>query len=78
MLAPWASMATLMSRNHDSDSVPVAETSVLSWERSVKSLLVEVKFQRLAAAYVRTGGSSRWDDTLRKGTVICGGRILVC
>jgi hypothetical protein len=43
-------MATLMSRNHDSDSVPVKVTRVLSVSMSEKSLPVEVKFQRLAAA----------------------------
>lgn len=68
-------MATLMRRNHFSDSVPVKVCRVSRWSRSVKSLLELEKFHRFAAAYERTGGSSRCFETARNGTVICGGRI---
>lgn len=50
MLPARASMATLMRRNHDSDSVPVKLCSVERWERFVKSEEEDVKFHRLAAA----------------------------
>jgi hypothetical protein len=63
-------MATLMSRNHDSDSLPVKVTSDRSCSTSVKSLLFDAKFHRLAAAYVRAGGISWWAATSRKGTAI--------
>lgn len=70
MPAALASIAALIKRNHDSDSVPVKEKSVLRSSRREKSVEDEEKFHKLAAAYVNTGGSSTWDDTHRKGTVI--------
>lgn len=45
-----ASIATLMRRNHDSDSVPVKVCSVERSSRLVKSEPEQEKFQRLAAA----------------------------
>ncbi len=54
----------------------VKETSGAREESEEKQqAFLEVKFQRLAAAQVRTGGKARCDETRRSGMLSCGGRI---
>lgn len=75
-------MATLTTRNQRSSSVAVKELMVYMLSGFVRSilssllssvLLTMVKFQRLRAAYVAQGGSSRCAETARKGRDMLGG-----
>jgi hypothetical protein len=72
-------MATDTTRNQRSSSVAVKELMVYmlsGFVRSISSLLsvlTVVKFQRLRAAYVAQGGSSRCAETARKGRDMLGG-----
>ena len=69
----FASMATETIKNQTSSGVPVKVWRVFSVLRSEKSPDVLVKFHRLLAAYVRTGGSSSFREISKKGMERQGG-----